>query len=97
MKILPKEFYKYFWDTKPEGIDVENKSRYVIARLMDYGHTSAIMWMRKAYSEKDMREVLTQTKGLDRKSAQFWLKMLKVDAQEVKCLQKPYRRIPYGV
>lgn len=97
MSGLPTQFYKYFWDTKPEDIDIENKDKYVISRLMDYGHTSSIVWMREQYDEAKIRETLSTMKGISRKSAHYWSNILDLDTQEVACLQKPYRQIPYGV
>ena len=97
MKTLPKQFYRYFWDTKPEFIDVESKPDYVIARLMDYGHTSAIAWMRSEYSDDVVRKTLMNRRGISRQSAYFWSKILNLNIEEVICLQKPYRKIPYGV
>lgn len=97
MKTLPKQFYRYFWDTKPELIDIDTKPDYVIARLVDYGHTDAISWMRSQYNDEALRTTLRTMRGISRQSAYFWSKILNLKLEEVACLVKPYRKIPYGV
>ena len=97
MKTLPKELFRYFWDTKADEIDIEKRDKYVIARLMDCGHTSAIAWMENQYGVNGIKVALSTMRGISRKSAQFWARKIKMNEQEVKCLQTPYRQIPYKV
>lgn len=97
MKTLPIELYRYFWDTKAEQIDVSKQDKYIISRLLDYGHTSAILWMKNQYDNEVIKDTLKTMKGISRKSAQFWAKKINMKEEEVKCLQTQYRQIPYGV
>lgn len=97
MKQLPKSLWKYFWEVKPEKVDVENRPEYVISRLMDYGHTEDVKWMRKTYGDELIRHTLRTTRGINRASASYWAMITNVQPGEVKCLQTPYRQIPYGV
>lgn len=97
MKTLPKQFYKYFWDTQPENIDARQSSHYVITRLMDYGNTEAARWMWGEYGQEIIKEVLLQRRGISRPSANYWANKVQISPQEVKCLQVPYRAIPFGV
>jgi len=97
MKKLPKELYKYFWDVKGEDVDLIGHAQYVISRLMEKGDTQAVRWMREVYDEETIKQTLRKRKGIDRKSAWFWMDRLNMNLEEVKCLQRPYRRIPYGV
>lgn len=97
MKRLPKRLWKYFWDVKAEELDIEKWPKQVIPRLMDYGNTSAISWMREEYSEDLIKDTLKTMRGISRPSAIYWANLVGVDQKEVKCLQKPYRQIPYGV
>lgn len=97
MKKLPKELHKYFWEVDPNQVDVDSRPEYVISRLMDYGHSNAIRWMKNQYSETQIRETLHVRRGISRQSGRFWSLLLGLEPKEVKCLQKPYRQIPYGV
>ncbi len=97
MKRLPKELWKYFWDVKAEELDIEKWPKHVIPRLMDYGDTAAVRWMQIEYGDDLIRDTLKTMRGISRPSAYYWSKLLGVNKEEVKCLQKPYRLIPYGV
>ena len=97
MKQLPKSLWKYFWEVKPEEVDVEERPDYVIHRIMDYGDTEAVRWMKMTYGQVQMQEVLRSRRGISRPSAYYWATILGLNTEEVKCLQTPYRRIPYGV
>lgn len=96
MKKLPKSMYRYFWDVDPSKLDVETKPEYVISRLIDYGHTTAIKWMRQQYRDEQIEKTLKLLRGVKRKSANYWSLMLGIDPKEVKCLQTPYRQTPFG-
>lgn len=97
MKKLPKSLYKYFWDTDPAGIDLEKSSSYVVVRLMDYGKTEAVKWMRRELGDEHISEALRVRRGISRRSAIYWARQINMPLEEVKCLQMPYRQIPYGV
>lgn len=97
MKRLPKSLYRYFWEVEPEKIDVEERSDYVIHRVMDYGDTEAIRWMKLTYGQRKMEEVLRSRRGISRQSGSYWATIFGMKFEEVKCLQTPYRQIPYGV
>jgi len=97
MKRLPKELWKYFWDVRASELDIEKWPKHVIPRLMDYGDTSAVRWMKDEYGEDLLIDTLRTIRGISRPSAYYWSKLLGVNKEEVKCLQTPYRQIPYGV
>lgn len=96
-KVLPKELYRYFWEVEPSKIDVEQRPEYVISRLMDYGHTEAVRWMRSEYGDEAIKRTLQVTRGISRPSAYYWSRVIGMATKEVRCLQTPYRQIPYGV
>jgi len=97
MKKLPKELYRYFWDIDPTKLDVDARGEYIISRLMDYGGTADVRWMQQKYGEAIIRETLKTMRGIRRPSAYYWARRLSMPIAEVKCLQIPYRAIPYGV
>jgi hypothetical protein len=97
MKQLPISLWRFFWDTDASKIDAEKNAHYVIARLMDYGHTKDIVWMKGEYGEQMIKDVLRNNRGISAKSANYWSKILGLSEKEVPCLNKPYQRIPYGV
>jgi hypothetical protein len=97
MKQLPRELWKYFWEVKSEEIDVDESPDYVISRVMDYGDTQAVRWMKLYYGQRKIENVLRMRRGISRQSAIYWATIFEMDRREVKCLQTQYRQIPYGV
>lgn len=97
MKKLPKSMYRYFWDIDPTKLDVDLRSEYVISRLMDYGSTADVQWMQQQYGEEMIGKTLRTMRDIRRPSAYYWARRYGLPIQEVKCLQTPYRLIPYGV
>ncbi len=93
MKALPREFYKYFWDTKPEEIDIEKYDKYVIERILEWGRTADYRWLIAEYGRKRLIEILVKSRQLSIKSANFLATIWDIPKEEVLCLQPEFRRI----
>jgi hypothetical protein len=61
-----------FWDVNPADFDPTAYPDYTIARVLELGDESAVQWMRAAFSEADVKRVITTERRLSRKSANFW-------------------------
>ncbi|MCG2691782.1 hypothetical protein L6272_03045 [Microgenomates group bacterium] len=96
-KKLPKRLQKYFWEIEPKEIRLDEDADYIIKRLVDYGKTQDIEWMLLNFGKNRLKQVLKKYRGISRKSAFFWSNILQISPSEVKCLQTPYHRIPFGV
>lgn len=97
MKKLPKALQKYFWDTNPSQIDVNQRSKYIISRLMDYGDTNSVKWMYRQYGNDEIKQTLETVRGIGPRSAFFWANLVNLPLREVKCLQPRFQQTPYGV
>lgn len=94
---LPEFAHCYFWDIDPAELDVSEYPRYVIERLLEYGDLPSVRWMERRFSREEIVEVLKSSRALSRKSANFWLGVLNVQREEVRCMsrafQQQYRQI----
>jgi len=89
---LPECAYRYFWDIDPTRLDVGQYSRYVIERLLEYGDLPSLRWMERRFSREEIVEVLKTSRALSRKSANFWLKILSVPREEVRCMSREFQQ-----
>jgi hypothetical protein len=89
---LPDFTHRYFWDINPSWLDVGRYSRYVIERLLEYGDLPSVRWMACRFSREEIVEVLKTSRSLSRKSAGFWMHVLRVPRGEVRCMSKAFRK-----
>jgi hypothetical protein len=62
-----------FWDTDPKTIDLKKNKRYVIERVLNFGNLDDYLWLKKTYSEEEIKKVTKRDRSqLDRKSLNFW-------------------------
>lgn len=87
MRTLPKQFYKYFWDTDPSTIDVESKSAYVISRLLQWGRVEELKWLRQNYGLEALKMVVRRSRELSAKHGNFFSLIYDIPPEEVLCLQ----------
>lgn len=96
-KKLPESFRGYFWDVDFDSLTLENTPILILKRIIDRGDTNAIRWMRRYYSKEQIKKLLLLTRDLSQKSANFWADLLGIDHKKVRCLQKPYSPIQFGL
>ncbi len=94
---LPKSFRSYFWDVDFDSLTLENAPTLILKRIIDRGDTTAIRWMRKHFTNDQIKNLLLSTRDLSQKSATFWADLLNLDHKKVKCLLKPYSPIQFGL
>ncbi len=88
---IPDYVKRYLWDTDISRIDIRKKPLWLVARILDKGNIQAIDWLRKTFSDDDIRKTLTVSRDLSLRSASFWAHRYDVPLSEVKCFQEPYR------
>jgi len=96
-KVLPPQFYSYFWDVNPETMDITKYFPQVIARLLDLGDTYAVLWVFSSYPKEKIIYTLNNYRDISRKTGLYWQKLFDIPKEGMKCLQIPYRPIRYGV
>jgi len=93
---LPEFLRRYFWDVEFENVSIEKNPSFVLKRILDRGDTRAIKWAMTKFTLSDIKDIVTSSRDLSRKTANFWTVLLDIDPKDVPCLQKPYSRIPFG-
>ena len=94
---LPESLRPYFWDVKFEQLSVEDSPLFILKRVLDRGDTEAHRWALSLYTYEDIVGLITTTRDVSKKTANFWAEMLDVDKTQVPCLQKPYSPTPFGL
>lgn len=97
MSGLPKQFYKYFWDTKAEQIDIEKNSAYVINRLLQWGRAPDLKWLKAQYGIESLKLVVKRSRELSPKHGRFFALIYDIPPEEVLCLQLGSRQQPRNV
>lgn len=82
-KNIPEYTYQLFWDVDKSDIDINKHSNFIIRRVLDYGDTRAINWLRRTYSEQLIRNVINNKRGLLHKTLVFWTTYYKQKADNV--------------
>lgn len=77
-----------FWDVDPKDINPDKNARYIIERMLDLGDTKDLNWMFGYYQKKQIQEVVTSSRALHKKSANFWGLMLNIPLSHIRCLQR---------
>ncbi|MEK9150322.1 MAG: hypothetical protein AAB267_09815 [Candidatus Desantisbacteria bacterium] len=90
MRRLPRYLSKYFWDVEFEKIDLQKRRVYILRRILEYGDRQAVAWMWKNFKEEEIKEVLSNFRGLSPKSANFWAVILNIKKEDVRCLNKSF-------
>lgn len=93
MKLLPKQLYRYFWDTDPALIDIEKYSKSVIERILEWGRTEDYQWLIDEFGRDRLIEILTKSRQLSVKNANFLATIWDVPKEGVLCLQPEFRQL----
>ena len=57
-KALPAYIRTLLWDVDPETVDFNTHRLYVMERVMSRGGWDAMKWLRRTYSEAEMKDFL---------------------------------------
>ncbi len=61
-----------FWDVDPKTINSKKHARYIIERVLDFGHMKEVIWLWHYYSRKLIADVVRKPNNLTPKSLNFW-------------------------
>ena len=70
--MLPDSVARLLWDVRPESVDTRRHARFLIRRVLDFGDVPALNWLRRTYSETEIRDVVARGRGLAHKTLAFW-------------------------
>ena len=62
---------KYFWDIDTSRSDTKAHPEYYIQRILEYGDKKAVVWLKKTYGAKKIKEIAKKVK-LSPKSKNYW-------------------------
>lgn len=88
---LPQRFAKYFWDINPERIDTKKYPQYVLERLLQFGDISAVKWGLSRFGKDKVIDVVKTSRQINRKTANFFIKIYNLDPKEVVCFNREYQ------
>ncbi len=94
---LPESLRSYFWDVSFDELKTKEHSFLIIKRVLDRGNLTDIQWLVKTYGKDEIKKVVLDTKDLSRPTGNFWADILGLDKRQVRCLQKPYSPIHFGL
>jgi hypothetical protein len=87
--MIPQELAALFWDIKREDFDPAAHPDYTIGRILESGDEQAVAWLRRFFSEAQIKEVIRSERRLTRKSANFWALVYGIPAGQVAALRPP--------
>ncbi len=70
-KKIPKYLIHLFWDVKIEKIDLKIHSKFVISRILNFGDERAIKWLKKEFSDNEIKSIIKNNRYLDKKTLNF--------------------------
>ena len=97
MADIPSFLKKYFWDIDFHSLSLTKNKAFILKRILDRGDTKAINWLNQNYTKKDIETLITTTRDISQKTANFWTMLLGIDPKRVPCLQKPYSPVQFGL
>ena len=84
--MIPQEIRVYFWDVNVETFDPVSYPQYTLGRLLELGDKKAVAWMRKTFTEAQIRDAVRTERKLSRRSANFWALVYGIPPGEVAAL-----------
>jgi uncharacterized protein DUF6922 len=84
--MAPGDLKSLFWDTNFESFHPEDHPDYTIFRVLELGDDEAVEWLRRTFSESEIRRVLSTERRLSAKSANFWALFFHMPSSEVAAL-----------
>ncbi|MBI2817561.1 MAG: hypothetical protein HYX72_11535 [Acidobacteria bacterium] len=86
--MIPKYLYPLFWDTNRDEFEPAAYPVYTVGRVLEYGDSSAVAWLRQNFSEAQIKEIIRTERRLSRKSANFWALVYGIAREEVAALRE---------
>jgi hypothetical protein len=84
--VIPEHIRPFFWDINADHFDPASYPDYTIARILEYGDQKAVSWLKGAFSDTEIKQVIRTERRLSRKSANFWAVIYGIPRNEVMAL-----------
>lgn len=70
----PPELHWLFWETDPEGIDLERDARFVLARVLEKGRLQDVNWLLRTYGRERIHAFFRDEghPEISRRTEYFW-------------------------
>lgn len=84
MTKIPKEWQQYFWEVKPEKINLKKHAFDMLARVLEYGDPQAVQRVREMYGDQLIKKLLLSTYSRSRsnRTMKQWQTLLKLKPEE---------------
>jgi hypothetical protein len=67
-----------FWDTNPKNINTKKHARYIIERVLEFGHDNEVRWVFKQYSKRAIKKIINLPRiQLSDRSKALWSLLVK--------------------
>ena len=82
---LPAYVRELFWEYRKGAVTWSKHRRFIIKRILSDGEWSALKWLRKNTTDKELRQWFRDTKGraLDPPKLRYWELILDLPKKEV--------------
>jgi len=67
-----------FWDVDPKKIDPDKNARYVIERILDFGHDNEARWMWHYYDHSLIASIINESRVLRNETRPLWSALLQI-------------------
>ena len=72
---------RLLWDVDPDSVDVNRHGRFLIRRVLDFGDVASVNWLRRTYSDAEIKDAIADGRGLAHKTFVFWETYFRQKAQ----------------
>jgi hypothetical protein len=85
--MIPQYLRTLFWDTNLDNFDPLAFPIYTIGRVLEYGDTDAVAWLKQTFTEPQIIEVIRTERRLSPRSANFWALVYSLSRDQVAALK----------
>lgn len=90
---LPLSLKRYFWDVDFEKLNILNQRPFIATRIFESGDVAAVRWLLRYVSREELKDILSESRGISPKSAHFWSLLFGMDETQIACLQKSSQKL----
>jgi Family of unknown function (DUF6922) len=84
--MIPNELRPFFWEVNAESFDPLAFPHYTIWRILELGTDTAVAWMKQAFNEQEIKQVIRKERRLSPRSANYWALIYSIPREEVAAL-----------
>ncbi|HAU99444.1 MAG: hypothetical protein UX04_C0006G0071 [Microgenomates group bacterium GW2011_GWF2_45_18] len=84
---LPLELHKYFWDVRIDQMNIQEKSSFVISRILEHGDIPDYRWLIQQYGKPEIIRVIKTSANISPKTANAFCVQWEIPREDVRCLQ----------